>query len=190
MAKGVAMAAKGLAKGWKTWREAQLPSTVKGWALELGPDALYAGMYGASVLGQGGNMGDALAVGGSDFLIQMAANRLGRGAATGIALKTAKKGTGSHALRNRMDEWGNWGTFAAGMPAGMLPNPAQNAMFERQQKDYEAQMNALPQAQQQMVQGMPDMQPQNPVELVSAVRTPEEYYRQQYQSMIADYLQS
>lgn len=131
-------------------KRAALPHTAGGWAFELGPELLFAGMAAASVP-EGTPMMDRLMMAGEDFVLGAGGSLGGRLGGAAIGGKLGR--SSARAMTSAIEQ----GAMAGGMVGGMgVPMFAPRPFADHLRRKAEEQMGAEQTARDQAIyeQGM------------------------------------
>ena len=114
------------------------------------PEVGFAAASGTFMAPEGTTMGERFAMAGEDLALGLGTSLIGGGAGRGIAAKTAKKGLGAEALRNRIDMGQNFGDVLGGMSLMALPRPITQGVYEATAERANASNQQMAAAQQQL----------------------------------------
>lgn len=132
--------------GWERLQDNLMPSSALDWALEFGPDALYAGFAAASM--PGASTEERLGIGAEDFAINGLVGSFGgrlAGGALGLALSRGKSGRARNAaIRSAAGTGGFIGSLGMGF-SGIRPyyNSVADRLAEEQSALYQQQQESL-----------------------------------------------
>ena len=120
------------------------PASLAQFGRDSIPDALFAGITGASMLAQGASPVEAIIGAGSDFASNATLGNVGGKAAGAAAGRFMGGSNNPQQLRERMENFGNMGMFAGNMVVPYaVPNPGFNMMNDRMTQELQKQQQLI-----------------------------------------------